>query len=328
MKTFKTALIIGVSGQDGAYLSNLLIQKKYVVHGTSRDIRKNTFLSLEYLKIKKKIKVHQMNLLNFQEVKKLIENIIPDEIYNLSGISSVGLSFKYPKETFESITISNLNLLEAIRVSKRSIKLYNACSSECFGEMNENGANEKTPFNPLSPYSMAKASAFWQGCVYRKSYDMFVCSGILFNHESPLRPKEFVTRKIISTALSIANGTEKELFLGNLSVKRDWGWAPEYVEAMWLMLQLKTPSDFVIATGKTNSLQNFAKTVFQQLDLKLEDHIKIDNSLMRPNELKFSKADVSKATNVLGWKAKTFMQDVIKKMIIAEKKIIEMKRSC
>ena len=138
MKTFKTALIIGVSGQDGAYLSNLLIQKKYVVHGTSRDIRKNTFLSLEYLKIKKKIKVHQMNLLNFQEVKKLIENIIPDEIYNLSGISSVGLSFKYPKETFESITISNLNLLEAIRVSKRSIKLYNACSSECFGEMNEN----------------------------------------------------------------------------------------------------------------------------------------------------------------------------------------------
>lgn len=247
----------------------------------------------------------------------------PDEIYNLAGQSSVGLSFEQPVETLESISVGTLNLLEAIRFTGRPIKLYNAGSSECFGNTEGHPADEETPFRPRSPYAVAKATAFWEVANYRESYNLFACTGILFNHESPLRPERFVTRKIVKAACRIAAGSGEKLHLGNISIARDWGSAAEYVEAMWLMLQHERPDDFVIATGETHTLEEFVAAIFESLGLNWHDHVVSDPSLLRPTEIMISRANPAKALQQLGWQAKNKMRDVASMMTKAEIKMRE-----
>ncbi|MBL1259508.1 MAG: GDP-mannose 4,6-dehydratase [Thiotrichaceae bacterium] len=314
----KKALICGVSGQDGAYLAQLLLGKGYEVFGTSRDAQMSSFRNLETLGIKGQVQCESMSLNDFRSVIQVLINVEPDEIYNLAGQSSVGLSFQQPVETLESISVGTLNLLEAIRLTGKSIKFYNAGSSECFGDVGNQGADENTPFHPRSPYAVAKAAAYWEVANYREAYDLFACSGILFNHESPLRPERFVTKKIISSACKIAEAGEGVIKLGNMDIKRDWGWAPEYVEAMWLMLQQEEPDDFVIATGETNSLQDFVATAFASVGLDWQNHVESDSALFRPTDLAESKGNPQKALDVLGWQAKYKMRDVVKTMVDAQ----------
>jgi len=314
----KIALICGVSGQDGAYLSKLLLDKGYRVFGGSRDAQASSFKNLKRLGIKDQIDLVSINIIDFRSTLQTIMKVKPDEIYNLAGQSSVGLSFEQPVETLESISVGTLNLLEAIRFSGQPIKLYNAGSSECFGDTGEHRANEETAFKPRSPYAVAKATAFWEVANYREAYNLFACTGILFNHESPLRPTRFVTQKIISTAVRIYNGSTEKLVLGNIEIQRDWGFAPDYVEAMWLMLQQNNPDDFVISTGVTTSLREFITTAFEYLGLDAEKYIVINKDLMRPTDLKIGHSDPSKAFNKLGWKAKATLKEVIKYMIDSE----------
>lgn len=316
------ALICGISGQDGAYLAKLLLEKGYTVIGTSRDAEVTSFSNLEKLGISDKVEVTSMALTDFRSVIQVLKNSKPDEIYNLSGQSSVGLSFNQPVETLESIVTGTLNLLEGIRFLDRPIKFYNAGSSECFGDIGDQAATELTLFQPRSPYAVAKAAAYWEVANYREAYDLFACTGILFNHESPLRPERYVTRKIISSAVRIAAGKQSKLQLGKLDIIRDWGWAPEYVEAMWKILQHNKPDDFVIATGESNSLKDFVEHTFMKLGLTWQDHIEINPQLFRPTDLTISKANPSKANKVLNWKAQKRMQHIIDLMIEAEKKEI------
>ncbi|MFP4087049.1 MAG: GDP-mannose 4,6-dehydratase, partial [Desulfobacteraceae bacterium] len=250
----KTALIFGISGQDGAYLAGWLLKRGYRVAGASRDAQMSTFTNLIKLGIRDQVEVESASLKEFRSVLQVLKKVQPHEVFNLAGQSSVALSFDQPVEAFDSISIGTLNLLEAIRFLGGPIRLYNAASSECFGNTDGEAAVETTPFHPRSPYAVAKSAAFWHVANYREAYGLFACSGILFNHESPLRPKRFVTRKITDAACRIARKKQEKLTLGNISVQRDWGWAPEYVEAMWLMLQQKEPDDYVIATGETNRL--------------------------------------------------------------------------
>lgn len=316
----KRALIFGVSGQDGAYLAHFLLGKGYEVYGASRDAQASSFSNLRRLCILDRIKLLSVAVNDFRSVFQALTKIEPDEIYNLAGQSSVGLSFEQPVETMESISIATLNLLEAIRFTGRQIKLYNAGSSECFGDAAGAAANELTPFRPRSPYAVAKSAAYWEVANYREAYDLFACTGILFNHESPLRPQRFVTRKIVASACRIARGSHEQLYLGNLGIVRDWGWAPEYVDAMWLMLQREQPEDFVIATGESNSLEQFARIAFIAVGLDWCDHVKVDSELYRPTDLQISRADPSKAAEILGWRATTKMEGVVKKMIAEEMK--------
>jgi len=313
----KKALICGISGQDGAYLAQLLLKKGYIVYGTSRDAQMSSFQKLVRLGIREKVKLESMALSDFRSVIQVIKKIKPDEIYNLAGQSSVGLSFEQPVETMESISLSTLNLLEAIRFIDLPIKFYNAGSGEFFGNTIE-PADENTPFRPRSPYAVAKATAFWEVTNYRESYDIFACSGILFNHESPLRPERFVTRKIVAAACKIKNGSKEKLCLGNISVQRDWGWAPEYVEAMWLMLQQDQADDYIIATGQTYRLEDFVSEAFRLVGLDWKDHVFIDKSLLRPTDLAVGKANPIKAKEKLGWVAKYKMPDVVNMMIDEE----------
>lgn len=316
----KKALIIGVSGQDGAYLARWLLQKGYCVVGTSRDAMASSFSNLERLGIRKDVQLKSMSLNDFRSVLQVLKTTRPDEIYNLAGQSSVGLSFEQPVETFESISVAVLNLLEAIRFLDMPIRLYNASSSECFGNTKGEPATENTLFQPRSPYAVAKAAAYWQVANYREAYELFACSGILFNHESPLRPERFVTKKIISTACRIAKNSNEKLILGNIAIKRDWGWAPEYVEAMWLMLQKNEPDDYVIATGQSFTLKEFVVKVFSYLNLDYEKYLEINEKFMRPTDIDMSLADPSKAAENLGWKVKYNMNDVVEKMVEAELK--------
>ena len=227
----------------------------------------------------------------------------------------MGLSFDQPAETIQSAVIGTLNMLEACRMFNKEIKLYHAGSSECFGDTQGQSANEETPFNPRSPYGVAKASAFWLVNNYREAYGLFACTGMLFNHESPLRPSRFVTQKIVQGAKRIANGSDEKLKLGLLDIKRDWGWAPEYVDAMWRMLQLDKPKDFVIATGVTHSLEDFVSYAFKIQGLNWQEHVISDHSLFRPTDLSVSRADPRRAKKGLGWQAKVTMEQVIEKMI-------------
>jgi len=314
----KKALIIGVSGQDGAYLAKLLLQKGYCVIGTSRDAMGSSFSNLEHLGIRKNVQLKSMSLNDFRSVLQVLKVARPDEIYNLAGQSSVGLSFEQPVETFESISVAVLNLLEAMRFLELPTRLYNASSSECFGNTKGEPANEYTLFQPRSPYAVAKAAAYWQVANYREAYKIYACSGLLFNHESPLRPERFVTQKIVSTACRISKGSNEKLILGNIEIKRDWGWAPEYVEAMWHMLQQDNAEDYVIATGKSYTLKDFVIKVFSFLDLDWENHMQTNDSFKRPTDIDVSLADPSKAEDKLGWKAKYDMMSVIEKMIEAE----------
>ncbi len=314
----KKALICGVSGQDGTYIAKLLLEKGYDVYGGSRDSQASSFSNLEKLGIKEAVKFVSVNLNDFRSVLHTITNIRPDEIYNLAGQTSVSLSFEQPVETFESIIVGTINLLESIRFCNTDTKLYSACSSESYGDTNNTVANELTPFRPRSPYGVAKATAFWQVANYREAYNLYACSGILFNHESPFRGNRFVTKKVISTACRIAGGSKEKLVLGNINIERDWGWAPEYVEAMWLMMQQDVPDDFVIATGETRRLEDFISITFKQVGLNWQEHVVIDKSLFRPTDLKSGKADPSKAEKLLGWKATYRLEDIIEKMIEEE----------
>ncbi len=309
------ALICGVSGQDGAYLSRLLLDKGYEVYGSSRDAQASSFANLKTLGIRDAVKVVSIAVNDFRSVLQALIKIRPDEVYNLAGQTSVGLSFEQPVETVESISIGTLNLLEAIRFAERPIRFYNAGSSESFGDTQGLAADETTPFRPCSPYAVAKASAYWTVSNYREAYKLFACTGILFNHESPLRPERFVTRKIVASACRIASGSPEKLHLGNISIVRDWGWAPEYVEAMWLMLQQENPDDFVIATGESRKLQEFIELAFSLVGLDWKEHTVTDTDMLRPSDLVFGRANPQKAWQTLGWRAQSKMDEVVRKMV-------------
>ena len=311
----KKALICGVSGQDGSYLAQLLLNRGYTVCGTSRDAQISPFQNLVHLGIKDQVKLESMSLTDFRSVLQVLTKIQPDEVYNLAGQTSVGLSFGQPVETLESIATGTLNLLEAIRFLGATIKVYNAGSSECFGDTGNVAAEENTAFRPRSPYAVAKSAAFWEVANYREAYGLFACSGILFNHESPLRPERFVTQKIIATACRIAQGSQEKLYLGNMSIQWDWGWAQEYVEAMYLMLQQDQPDDYVIATGESTSLEDFVAAAFTSVNLEWRDHVVVDSSLFRPTDLAVGKGNPRKAKIQLGWEAKYKMADVVQMMV-------------
>jgi GDPmannose 4,6-dehydratase len=319
MRNKKKALICGISGQDGAFLSKLLLGKGYEVFGTSRDAQMSSFANLSQLGIRDSVYLHSMALNDFRSVIQTIVKVQPDEIYNLAGQSSVGLSFDQPVETLESISVGTLNLLEAIRFINLPMRLYNAGSSECFGNTGGMPATESTLFQPRSPYAVAKAAAHWEVANYREAYNLFACTGILFNHESFLRPERFVTRKIIKAACRIAKGSKDKLHLGNISIARDWGWAPEYVDAMWSMLQQDAPEDFVIATGETHTLEEFAAEAFACVGLNWQDHVVTDPTLLRPSEILVSRANPAKALEKLGWQAINKMHGVVKMMVDEER---------
>lgn len=310
----RRALVCGVGGQDGAYLSALLLSKGYEVTGTSRDANVVNRDGLRALGVDRQVRMMSMVPSDFRTVLRTVTRSEPDEIYNLAGQTSVGLSFEQPVEAIESVSIGTLNLLEAMRHVARPIRFYNAGSSECFGDTGTAVANEATPFRPRSPYAVAKVCAQNLVTNYRDAYDLFACTGILFNHESSLRPTHFVTQKIVKAAARIAAGAREGLSLGNIAIHRDWGWAPEYVEAMWLMLQQDKPDDFVIATGRTVSLGYFVEQAFAHFGLDWQAHVQIDQSLMRPSDIREGKGDPTKALTQLGWKARTDVDGVIHAM--------------
>jgi GDPmannose 4,6-dehydratase len=311
----KKAIIFGVTGQDGPYLAELLLEKSYDLWGTSRDVKKSKLINLKKLGIDKKINLVSVLNDDFQKLSNLINELLPDEIYYLAGQSSVGLSFVEPKETISSNVLGILNVLEVCRLISKKIRIYYAGSSECYGDTAGIAATEETNFHPQSPYAVSKTSAFWLVDNYRNAYDMFICYGILFNHESTFRSQRFVTQKIISTALRISEGSQEKLELGRLDISRDWGWAQEYVEAMWRMLQQGSAEDFIIATGETNSLEQFVGESFNQLGLDWKNHVVINQELIRPSEIIISKANPSKALKKLGWKANYKMADVVKMLL-------------
>lgn len=305
------ALICGISGQDGAYLADFLLRKGYDVVGTSRDASGVSLDRLRALGIFDRIRLASMAPGDFRSVLQGVMRFKPDEIYNLAGQTSVGLSFEQPVEAIESITLGTLNLLEAMRFAERPIRLYSAGSSECFGDTGTAAANEDTPFRPRSPYAVAKACAHNLVANYRDAYRLYACTGILFNHESPLRPERFVTQKVVRAASRIAAGSGERLRLGNLDVHRDWGWAPEYVEVMWRMLQRDAAEDFVIATGRTVSLEYFVERSFAFHGLDWRAHVALDESLLRPSDIRWGAADASRAAERLGWTAHHDVDDVI-----------------
>jgi GDPmannose 4,6-dehydratase len=315
----RRALIIGVSGQDGAYLADLLLAKGYEVFGASRDANLSAFGNLVRLGIRDRVRTLSVAPNDFRSTLTALVQVEPDEVYNLSGQSSVGLSFDQPVETMESISIATLNILEAIRFTKRKVRFYNAGSGECFGDTRGRPADEETPFRPRSPYAVAKAAAHFEVANYREAYGLFACSGILFNHESPLRPERFVTRKIVAAAARIAGGSRERLKLGNMHVKRDWGWAPEYVDAMWRILQQERPDDYVVATGETRSLEEFVAAAFGAVSLDWRAHVDVDPGLLRPADIEANHANPEKAARVLGWRASVRMENAVRKMLDAER---------
>ena len=313
------ALIIGITGQDGAYLARFLLKKGYIVHGTSRDAAMASLGGLSALGIRDEVTLHSASPADFRSLAQVIERVEPAEIYNLSGLSSVALSFTQPVATMESIVFGSLNILETLRRVGAHSRFYNAGSSECFGDTGAEPANERTAFRPRSPYGVAKAAATSLVTSYRKSYGLYACTGLLFNHKSPLRPTRFVSRKITSTAVRIKEGSGERLALGILSVRRDWGWAPDYVEAMWTMLQRGTADDFVIASGVSHSLEEFVETAFTELDLNWRDYVDHDSSLQRPSDIACSLGDPSKAQKLLNWRPKVKFSEIIARIIRAER---------
>lgn len=311
----KTALICGVGGQDGAFLSRFLLNKGYRVFGTSRDALGMGFQNLKKLQIYDEIRLVSMAPEDFRSVFMALKQSEPDEIYFLSGQSSVGLSFEQPAETIKSFTLGTLNILEGCRMMNSSMRQYHAGSSECFGDTEGVSAIESTVFKPRSPYAVAKSSAYWLVDNYREAYGLYACTGILFNHESILRPSRFVTQKIIQAVKRIEAGSKEVLELGRLDIVRDWGWAPDYVEAMWLMLQQKEPRDYVIASGKSYTLQAFVEWAFAQANLEWQAHVRLSSELFRPTDIAISSADPSLAAENLGWTAKYDMHGVVEGMI-------------
>jgi GDPmannose 4,6-dehydratase len=313
----KRALIFGICGQDGVYLARLLRDQGYEVHGTSRDKEMANTSGLRRMGVYDDVTVHSAALLDFRSVLQVIGDVRPDEVYNLAGQSSVGLSFAQPVETFEGIILGTLNILECIRFLKLPARFYNATSGEVFGNT-ETPADETTPFRPRSPYGVAKSTAFWTVANYRESYGIFACSGILFNHESPLRPSRFVTQKIVRGAVDISERLTDKLTLGNLDVSRDWGWAPDYVDAMARMLKRDEPDDYVVATGRSSTLTGFVDAVFDCLGLKSAQHIETTADLMRPTDIRVSVGDPSKAKAKLDWSAGIQMPQLVNRLVDAE----------
>lgn len=314
-----TALILGISGQDGAYLADLLLGKGLEVHGTSRDKDGSGFCGLTALGIAERVRLHSTSVADFHSVVSTVRAVRPRYIYNLAAQSSVGLSFEQPVATINSIMHGTINVMEAIRFLDLDARFYNAASSECFGNTDE-PADETAQFRPRSPYAVAKAAAFWAVANYREAYGLYACSGILFNHESPLRSARYVTQKIVRGALDIAEGKSDVLELGALDLSRDWGWAPEYVDAMERMLRQPEPSDFVIATGETRCLEAFVAETFRGVGLQWCDHVRLNDAFRRPTDIRVSRANPSRARRLLGWEAGVRMSGVIERLIVAERK--------
>lgn len=315
-----TAMIVGATGQDGSLLARHLLGLGYHVIGTSRDAEGSARRNLVALGINDRVELASMNPSDFRSVLTTLLRHRVGEIYNLSGQSSVALSFEQPVETLESIGLATLNLLEAIRLHAPKVRFYNACSSECFGHVATGQANEGHSFHPRSPYALAKAQAFWQVDIYRQAYGIFACSGILFNHESPLRPARFVTRKVIAAAARIAAGSDERLRLGNTAIRRDWGWAEEYVVAMQRILQQSEPRDYVIATGREASLAEFVGEVFAQFGLDWRKHVESDRTLYRPSEIDRSVGDPSRAARELDWAPSRTWREVVSALVEAQRR--------
>jgi len=318
MKQKKRALIFGVSGQDGSYLSRFLVSKKNQVYGTTRNNNKRNLKNLISLEIANKVKIFKCDIKNFYQVKKIIQKIKPHKIFYLCGQSSVTGSYTNPAEAFKSNTLGLLNILEIIKESNRKIKVFNAVSGQIYGNRKKNIYNERSYIEPQSPYGVSKASSFWLTKIFREWYGVKCCSGILFNHESPLRSDEFVTKKIINNCKLIKKGKLKYLYMGDINIYRDWGWAPEYVEAMYLMLKQKNPKDLVIGSGKRHSLKNFIYEVFRLLKIPRK-HLKTNTKkFMRKNDIRSYRADPRLAKKILNWKAKTTFKKIIYKMVMKQ----------
>lgn len=325
----KKALITGVTGQDGAYLSELLLGKGYEVKGITRDASEKRTTNLSYLGILKDVELIQADLLDLSNLLRIIKEIQPDEIYNLAAQSSVGLSFEQPIGTLEFNIISTANLLEAIRNAKPEARFYNASSSEMYGRIKPESlpVTEETVLHPVSPYSISKASAHWITINYREAYNLYAVCGILFNHESALRGENFVTKKILDGALRISRGILDNITLGNLNISRDWGYAPEYIKAMWLMLQQEKPDDYIICSGEANTLEDFTKSVFKKNGVNYDEHVEFSKKLYRPVDLEIIYGDNSKAKKNLNWEYNITFDDLIKKLVQDEEKFFEWKQS-
>jgi len=322
----KKAIVIGITGQDGAYLAALLLEKGYKVYGVTRDLLDYDDKKLRYLGINKEVEIIELSSLDKDRVIKVLKKIEPDEVYNLSSQSSVGFSFIDPFSTLNYNILSVLNWLYAIKATNSKIKFYQASSSEMFGNVPEEDLplKESLIFRPASPYGISKAAAHWVAVNYRESNNIFCSCGILFNHESPLRGENYVVKKIINTAVKIKKGIHKgPLVLGNLEVKRDWGFAPEYVKAMWLILQQNTPGDFLICSGNVMALKDLVDIVFKNLDLDKNKHVQQDAALLRPVDLEIIYGDNTKAKQELGWQYDISNNELIQKLIAEEDKYIE-----
>ncbi len=316
----RRALITGITGQDGSHLADLLLEKGYEVHGMVRRASTEKFERIEHLR--DKVTLHQGDLLDHRSLVDTLRGARPHEIYNLAAMSFVAVSWTQPTLTAEFTGVGVTRLLEAIREVCPEARFYQASSSEMFGKVRETPQTESTPFYPRSPYGVAKVYAHHITVNYRESYDMPLCSGILFNHEGPRRGREFVTRKITWHAAAIKLGLKNDLTLGNLDAKRDWGYAVDYVEAMWLMLQQDTPDDFVIATGETNSVRRCVEIAFDHAGIDWESHVRLDDALKRPAEVDLLVGDASKAGRVLGWTPKTNFEQLIRLMVDADLKLL------
>lgn len=321
----KRALITGISGQDGSYLAELLLEKGYEVHGLVR--RSSRYFigadagihAEDFIPRHKKIFLHYGDLSDYSSIDRIVREAKPDEVYNLGAMSDVRVSFDVPEYTSDVTGIGALRVIESVRNSGlKNTRIYQASSSELYGKVIETPQSETTPFYPRSPYAVSKAYAFWMCKNYRESYGMFISNGILFNHESPRRGPNFVTSKICRAAARIAAGKQEVLLLGNLDAKRDWGYAPEYVEAMWRMLQHSKPDDFVLATGENHTVREFLEEAFSHVGLDWKPYVKIEPRLMRPAEVDILRGDASKANTVLKWKPKTTFKKLVKIMVDAE----------
>ncbi|WP_395944858.1 GDP-mannose 4,6-dehydratase [Brevundimonas sp.] len=316
----KIALITGITGQDGAYLAQLLLGKGYAVHGVVRRSSHHGVSDhrLHWLKIADKVTLHDGDITDLASMIAIVQRVQPHEIYNLAAQSFVTSSWSQPLLTAQVTAVGVTNVLESIRIVNPEIRFYQASSSEMYGLIQQDRQSEKTPFYPRSPYAVAKLYGHWITVNYRESFGFHASSGILFNHESPLRGTEFVTRKVTDGVARIKLGLAKELRLGNIDAKRDWGHARDYVEAMWLMLQQDTPDDYVVATGETTSVRDMCAIAFAHAGLNMDDHLVIDPALYRPAEVDVLLGEPEKAQTVLGWRAKTSLEDMIREMVDAD----------
>lgn len=317
------AIVTGVTGQDGAYLSRFLLEKGYKVYGTFRRISQPNFERLERLGVLEDVELIPFDLLDQSSMIESMRKVGPDEIYNLAAQSFVGASFEQPVATGQITGLGVTRLLDSMRLVCPEAKFYQASSSEMFGKVQEVPQRETTPFYPRSPYAAAKLYGHWVTINYREAYDLFACSGILFNHESPLRGLEFVTRKITYSAARIYHGLQKKMTLGNTSARRDWGYAGDYVEGMWLMMQQEEPDSFVLATGENHSVEDFARTAFSLLELDWQEYVETDESLYRPTEVQTLLGDPGKAVEQLGWDhKKTSFEQLVRMMVESDVELV------